>query len=206
MCEWLRDALIELNKTHDFDDISITDICKAADVSRYTFYNHYESKEELLLDAINEGARDVIKHANIAEVAQFLETGDHAQFKAVSTQSPFLKGKQQGELIKIGLSRIFNELLEDMKAHLATIYEQVDSIKKHREQNEASVEAFTTFVAGGYLALLESWLNDQLPIEAEVMDGIFREFARTLVNESLLKGQLDEVFQGARQTSPEDKN
>ena len=46
----LRDALLDLIKERDYDDISIQEIADRADTSRVTFYRHYANKEELLID------------------------------------------------------------------------------------------------------------------------------------------------------------
>lgn len=45
--QWLSDNLLDLMEEKPYDDISIMDICKKADLSRQTFYNYFESKEEL---------------------------------------------------------------------------------------------------------------------------------------------------------------
>lgn len=46
--ECIEAALIELMKTHSFDEISITDIAKRAGVSRNAYYRNYSSKEDIL--------------------------------------------------------------------------------------------------------------------------------------------------------------
>ncbi len=42
----MKEALLTLMKTKDFRKITITDIVKASDLNRGTFYKHYQSKEE----------------------------------------------------------------------------------------------------------------------------------------------------------------
>jgi AcrR family transcriptional regulator len=44
---WLTETLIELMEEKPYEDISIMDICKKADLSRQTFYNFFDSKDEL---------------------------------------------------------------------------------------------------------------------------------------------------------------
>ncbi len=45
--QWLADTLLDLMERRPYDEISIKDICLNADLSRQTFYNYFESKEEL---------------------------------------------------------------------------------------------------------------------------------------------------------------
>lgn len=49
----LRDALLQLLKTKPIDQITTTELCNAADVSRNTFYAHY-SAPILLLESIED--------------------------------------------------------------------------------------------------------------------------------------------------------
>lgn len=50
----LKSALLELLTTQAFDVISITELCKIANVSRITFYTHYKDKFALLDDIFND--------------------------------------------------------------------------------------------------------------------------------------------------------
>jgi AcrR family transcriptional regulator len=50
----LQDALLTLAGARAWDDISVQDICSAADVGRSTFYAHYEGKEALLEGGLQE--------------------------------------------------------------------------------------------------------------------------------------------------------
>lgn len=45
---WLTDALLGLMEQKDYAQISVQAICAAADLSRQTFYNCFDSKEEIL--------------------------------------------------------------------------------------------------------------------------------------------------------------
>ena len=45
--QWLTENLLVLMEEKPYAEISIMDICKKADLSRQTFYNYFESKDEL---------------------------------------------------------------------------------------------------------------------------------------------------------------
>lgn len=46
--QWIVESLIVLMKEKDYHKITIMDICKRADLSRQTFYNVFQTKEEIL--------------------------------------------------------------------------------------------------------------------------------------------------------------
>ena len=48
----LQQALLELARTRDLDEVTIADIAERARVNRSSFYQHYSEKDTLLADAI----------------------------------------------------------------------------------------------------------------------------------------------------------
>ncbi|TWK09681.1 hypothetical protein CHCC20442_4468 [Bacillus licheniformis] len=59
----IRDALSELMKNKAFEEISVTDISKKADINRGTFYLHYEDKYDLLDQSEEEIIQEINKIA-----------------------------------------------------------------------------------------------------------------------------------------------
>ncbi|MEC1476243.1 TetR/AcrR family transcriptional regulator C-terminal domain-containing protein [Bacillus haynesii] len=59
----IRDALSELMKIKTFEEISVTDITKKADINRGTFYLHYEDKYDLLEQSEEEIIQEINKIA-----------------------------------------------------------------------------------------------------------------------------------------------
>jgi len=56
----LRDAMLSLMRQKDFKEISITDIVKLADLNRGTFYKHYQYKEDILNEIVDDVITDLI--------------------------------------------------------------------------------------------------------------------------------------------------
>lgn len=46
--QWLRDALLRLLESKKYSQITIKEICEQADLSRQTFYQMFDSKEEVM--------------------------------------------------------------------------------------------------------------------------------------------------------------
>ena len=53
----LKAAMTAMLAKEDFEHISITELCRRADVSRITFYSHYNDKYALLDDIFNDMLR-----------------------------------------------------------------------------------------------------------------------------------------------------
>ena len=45
---WIADKMKELMKTKPLDKIRVTEICRAAEIERPTFYYHFKDKYDLL--------------------------------------------------------------------------------------------------------------------------------------------------------------
>lgn len=50
----LREALLSLLTEHDWDELTIQAICERANIGRSTFYLHFDSKDDLLSESLND--------------------------------------------------------------------------------------------------------------------------------------------------------
>lgn len=50
----LRDSMLDLLKNKSLNQISITELCKAADINRNTFYKHYNTPSEIIREMEDE--------------------------------------------------------------------------------------------------------------------------------------------------------
>jgi len=50
---WIQEALLTVMAEKPYSDITISEICKQADLTRPTFYQHFKSKEEVLLQYLD---------------------------------------------------------------------------------------------------------------------------------------------------------
>lgn len=55
----IRDAFIELMQKKEYDAITVTDISECAQINRKTFYAHYETKEQLFTQMLEEMFEDL---------------------------------------------------------------------------------------------------------------------------------------------------
>ena len=55
----IKDAFLELSKTVPYNAISISDICRVAEISRSTFYIHYGNVRDVLGEVIDDALQNV---------------------------------------------------------------------------------------------------------------------------------------------------
>ena len=71
----IYNALLELMREKQFEEIKVSDICEKALINRSTFYAHFEDKYELLADYINdmkeELAFELKKNTNISSTKEY---------------------------------------------------------------------------------------------------------------------------------------
>ena len=58
------DALLILMNEKDFDDISITEICNKAGVSRMAYYRNYYTKKDIILEYLKDIGEDFKKESH----------------------------------------------------------------------------------------------------------------------------------------------
>ncbi len=69
----IGEAIVELLKEKEFDKIQVSEITKKAGVSRMTYYNYYETKEQVLKDYLHELVNEfVVESSNHPETGRMM--------------------------------------------------------------------------------------------------------------------------------------
>ncbi|MBQ6206380.1 MAG: TetR/AcrR family transcriptional regulator [Oscillibacter sp.] len=64
--DYITDALLFLMEREDYHNISITDLCKKAGVTRMSFYRNFESKEDILRKWLKDVTEQFLKESGIS--------------------------------------------------------------------------------------------------------------------------------------------
>jgi AcrR family transcriptional regulator len=159
--EWLQQALLELMQEKDYSAITIQEITERADIARITFYRHYTTKEELLLDSL--------EHI----YSMFLE-----QFAAMDTQKLVM-----GELEEPPMLPLFQHIADNRKLYRAILEGQVAAIVHKRLREFATdiitrnlrriitsdiplpLDVLATHIAVAQLGMVQWWLENDTPYD-----------------------------------------
>lgn len=75
----IKEAFIELIEIKGYNNVTVSDICKLADINRNTFYLHYQDKEDLISKLVNEATKDLnnalgtttfLKHSTLDNISE----------------------------------------------------------------------------------------------------------------------------------------
>jgi AcrR family transcriptional regulator len=163
-------AFRELLQAKSFQKITVTDIAEKAGFARHTFYNHYETKEDILnylIDsALDEYFERMVKwDIYIADPEKELRMFAHF----------FQVWKDNPEVVDI-LKNIDLDILlvERLKTFFTKFYYEIVS-KEIPKVNMQFAKYIINFNAYALLGILKPWLQDGMKYSPEVMAGFLMQ-------------------------------
>ncbi|KNB62556.1 TetR/AcrR family transcriptional regulator [Chryseobacterium sp. Hurlbut01] len=151
----LREALFDLLKEKKLSQISITELCKTADVNRNSFYRHYTVPLDILLELEEEvfeklsaALRKSYKMDEVILLSCQLLENDKEMSKIV-----FTKGDGSGILSRI-LTSVRNNF-------------PVENQIEHTPQTQPFVEMVYQFGEKGSIAVIKNWIENDFIYPAE---------------------------------------
>ena len=151
------DAFLILLQEKNVNKITVTDICKKADINRGTFYSYYNDPFDLMRSIEEELIEKMMCAINISG-HESLQTMLNGIFNLI------LENK---ELCKI----IFNEKNGShvLNSTLNSAYEKTIEEQKKRfpKANETQLEYYFTYITGGTIEIIRKWINEDMKIPSE---------------------------------------
>ena len=183
----LKKALTMLMLKEAIDKISVTDICKEAEINRVTFYTHYNDKFELLHELLSDLCQLIDRENQIYYHKN--KTGDllrdytnmisHSVYKICFQNKEFIKSLNRNE------DPIFIKMVEDIiiKEGLKTF-----NILKDQLELNFPTKFIIEFLLGGFRKLIfEYSLNEQDLTEQEFFVNFDKLFYSLLKSEIFFK-------------------
>lgn len=168
----MQDALKELLKTTPFAKITITQIAKQAGFARHTFYNHYETKEDLLNAYI-----DAIVEKVFSRVVQWDIVSENLEGDTKFGVKFFQTWKEHAEAVEILNTLDIDALLVDrLRVYFTNYYYRYGS----QEITGMGVEMakyLINFNAYSFAGILTQWFKDDMKYSPELMGQFLNHFA-----------------------------
>lgn len=149
----LREAMLALMGSKGWDDLSIQEICDAANVGRSTFYVHFQSKADLLSESMNDLRDALAAHAGSSTGPDFaFLTGLLAHMQEQRNVFKAAIGRRGGN----GVARRFTEMVVQL----------VEMELQKRSHPATQTPWVARFLAGGIVDSMAWWADsrESLPI------------------------------------------
>ena len=163
----IHEAFLELLEHHAIEKISVTDICKVADVNRSTFYAYYNDVSELLREIENE----VLSQVPVPQDAQVIYTDNKAYLDLL--EKFFIYVKDNERLFNILITKsgngYFNQKLIEL---IMSKYQQENS-----EKTPVFVQYGYYYAINGVIGILRVWITQHFPISPKKFSKIVLELS-----------------------------
>lgn len=177
----LQKALIGLIAERGYDAITIQDIVDQANVGRTTFYQHYDSKDDLFMSChetiVGElhigplhplSKEELLSPEMPSEMAlsyQHLEEG-RAQLY------PIFHGKDSHLILR----QIRDRSAREIEANLRSVFSDAD--------NAIPIDLLANYLAGAQIALMQWWLEKRRPHTPEDLAQTFHRLQRAAIRDT----------------------
>ena len=149
----LEEALMELMRTKSYAQISVTDLCRAADIPRRTFYHYFECKEAVLHAAI----RNLLEECSLAVMLQ-LDRGIAAMHESLIRNFQYWQGPAREKLDLLLDNGLSGEMLQCALSWLET--ERI-GLPRRPGANAKENKILTMMGTSGFFTLLMYWRSNE---------------------------------------------
>lgn len=146
------DAFLLLLQEKNINKITVTEICKEADINRGTFYSHYSDPFDLMRSIEEDMIEKMMSTIN--------HSGDKSLYGILNL---ILNNKEFFKIIlnEKSSSRVLNTILNS--TYESTIAEK----RQLPNANETLLEYYFIYSAGGTIEAIRKWINDDMKIPLE---------------------------------------
>lgn len=182
--------MIRLLHEKDFKEISVTDIVQQADLNRGTFYRHYQYKEDLLGDILDDVTTDLIHSyrepylssetfeistMTSSAVKLFDHVSRYAYFYTLIIQPGSLSGLQ-------------NQICQVLKK--LALQDLADT---QRSDPKLNLELHASYQAYAILGMIVEWINGGFEYSSEYMAEQLVEFIRLNQSGVTIRPRISEL-------------
>ncbi len=178
----MNDALLFLLEKKDYSYITISDICKKANVNRPTFYLHYENMSDLFEEVIENSSKSFFEHFKDTQKIQEaeIESMDSENLELVKDEYliPYLSFVRENRNLFKTLSKHQNLFhMDSLKREAFQTF--TSKILNRFHVDEKYQEYYFDFYVNGFEAILFRWCRNDCNLEirevASLIEGLTKK-------------------------------
>ena len=168
----MKDALLELLEKEELVNITVTAICKTADVHRSTFYDYYRDPAELL----RETEQDFLDQ--IPAPSPVTDPKDQQMIIEASTVFfDYVKTNEKAFRIlfrELSDSSFSNKMVEFLCSGYISVSDNTD---------ETTARFIRLYIANGTVGMMREWINAGFPVSSRRIAEMMYFFSRKVVSQ-----------------------
>jgi AcrR family transcriptional regulator len=156
----IENAFVALVLAHGYDKVTVEDIVARADLAKATFYAHYENKEALMSAVFSRLIDEEAERIAYRE-------GPWTEVRSGAIQAAYEHAGDMRDLYRVCLRdpRARSSYLDTFTRYAEQNF--VDRLKAIGRQPKLPVRMMARAFAGAHVAILESWLDGEIPGTAQ---------------------------------------
>ena len=174
----LRDALMALVQEKGYDAVTVEEITERANLGRTTFYLHYQSKDDLLLDHHT----DFTAHLNLDRLSREQLLGDEPQPEMVT----FLQEISEGKAVYLAFTRAKDADIIMRNVRQRTMENLQESLQEAfpNATPHVPLEVLTNYLVRAQMSLIDWWITNRTGYEAEQIAAMLHRLQSAAVRDA----------------------
>ena len=159
----IKESLIELLKSKEIHQITVTNICKVAEINRGTFYLHYKDPFDLLKSMEDEFLDKIVEYINETNIENY---NDLLLIKVLELI------KENKDLCKILFCNQRNDRIIDRILYIINKANIKQILCESNRFDKSNFDYLIRYAVGGVLAIIQFWLENDANESAKEMVSI----------------------------------
>lgn len=167
----MKDALLELMEEKPLERISVTDVCRVADVNRSSFYAHYQDTIQL--------AEDVVEDVLMLLPKETKDLYDYSTGYTQRVLADFFDYIRENErMFRILIIHYANQSFNDRL--IATVMDKYGMPLSGDTELERRYNY--TYITNGVMGMLRAWIADGFPIPSAELAKLVLNMTKCMLN------------------------
>ena len=181
-----REALLDLLKEMPFEEVSVSALSAKAGYSRYTFYNHFESKKDLLHKIIDE---KLDKFFDVDVGWNMFVDDPEEQKKRFA--SFFQIWEEDFEIIKLIDAKEFDQVMLERLLDHFTIYFYEEVVPKTSLKLEKISSYVIAINAYTFVGIFREWIKNEMEISPDKLGVLLDHYLGPKIKSEMLEKMID---------------
>ena len=146
----IQNALFDLLGEMELSKISVSELCRRAQINRKTFYRHYRGTADII---------EELENSLLGELSAILRVGNNSIFDVGAVFHDISAAIEKNREVLIKVMRLNPELLTGGKIKAMMHRATALSLKSAGAVSGAAADVAAEFAVSGVLAIYSAWLN-----------------------------------------------